>query len=140
MEEILKFLPELSDEAKAELEKALNDQYEKGRADLLSQQEKDAFDTAISAELEKCGALDMELVRSVMDMENIIFEEGSFLGLDEEICRIKGEYGFLFRQDCPQFSGMMTSGKDVDISSMNYLERLKLYRENPGAYRMHCGK
>ena len=140
MEELLMILPELSDEAKAELEQALSGQYEKGKNDQIKKQEKESFDAAIVKELENAGALNSEMALSVMDMENILFEDGEFLGFSEELARVKNEYGFLFRQEGPQFSSGQATGDDIDLASLNYLERLKLYRENPDLYKLKMNK
>jgi len=137
MEELLKLLPELSDEVKAELEKAFSAQYEKGRSDLIKEQEKSCFDEAVTRALEDAGAIDTEIAFSVMDMENVIFEAGDFLGLSDEIDRVKSQYGFLFHQDGPQFSAGNSDSDEIDLSALNYLERLRLYRENPELYKLH---
>ena len=140
MEELLKILPELSDEAKAELEKALLSRYKQGKSDQAKEQEKVDFDLALSKALESAGAIDTAVSRSVMDLDNVLYEKGEFLGLTEEIERIKKEYAFMFHQDCPHFSAGMNGDGDVRLGELNYMERLKLYHENPELYRMQVSR
>ena len=140
MEELLEHLPELSEEAKAEIEKALLARYKQGKSDQLREQERVDFDLALSKALESAGAIDTAVSRSVMDLDNVLYEKGEFLGLTEEIERIKKEYGFLFHQERPQFTAGLKSDGDVSISGLNYMERLKLYHENPELYRMQTSR
>ena len=137
MEELLKLLPELSEEAKAELEKALANRYEQGKTDQRMEQDKINFDSAVERALLDAGAIDTAISKSVMDFENVLFEGGEILGLGEEIDRVKKEYGFLFRMDCPQFSASSGNDEDIDLTSLNYIERLKLFKENPELYRRY---
>ena len=140
MEELLAFLPEISEEAKREIEKALLSKYKQGKSDQLKEEEKKSFELALDEALEKAGAIDAKVSRTVIDLDSVIYESGEFLGLTEEIDRIKNEYAFLFHQDTPQFTRGANNSGDVDVSALNYLERLKLYRENPELYRLHTSK
>ena len=137
MEELLKFLPELSEEAKAELERALADKYQQGKCDQRMEQDKITFDNAVEQALIDAGAVDTALSKSVMDFENVLCEDGEILGLGEEIERVKKEYAFLFRMDCPQFSTPPAKDEEIDLSGLNYIERLKIFKENPELYRKY---
>ena len=139
-EKLLELIGEVSEETKEEIKNALLTEYERGRGDQIKEQEKNALKDAVVSMLEEAGALDTELAKSVMNMESVICENGEISGLSEEIDRIKGEYAFLFRQDCPHFSSGSGGENEVDISSLNYLERLRLFKENPDLYKLQMNK
>lgn len=139
-EKLLEIIGDISDEAKDELKNALLAEYEKGREDRIAEEEQTALADLVTSKLEEAGALDTELAKSVMNMESVAFENGEMTGLSEEIERLKSEYGFLFRQDGPQFSREASGSADVDISTLNYLERLKLFKENPDLYKLQMNK
>ena len=140
IDEIMKILPDISDEEKEALLSILEGEYEKGKADAKSEQDKIDYDQALSSRLADSGALCEKATLAVMDMENIIFENGEFLGLDEEIERVKNEYAFLFRQDVPHFSSGDGLENEPDISALNYMERLRLFKENPDLYKLKMNK
>jgi len=53
----------------------------------------------IEKALEKAGVWSEKAVRAMLDMENIRVENGRVTGLEEEIERVKNEYGILFKQN-----------------------------------------
>lgn len=139
-EKLLELIGDVSEEAKAEIKNSLEASYEKGKADQLEAQQRESLAEKIVSELEASGAFDTELAKSVMNMDNILTEDGKVSGLLEEIERLKTEYGFLFRQEGPQFSRGAAQKDEVDISSLNYLERLRLFKENPDLYKLQMNK
>jgi len=140
IEEIMKILPDISEEEKEAVLKILESEYEKGKQDAKSEYEKIDFDQALSSRLSDSGALCEKATIAVMDMENVVFENGEFLGLDEEIERVKAEYAFLFKQEVPHFSTGDGMEDEQDISALNYMERLRLFKENPDLYKLRMNK
>ena len=139
-EKLLELIGQVPDGAEGEIKNALLAEYERGRSDQIKEQEKNTLKDTVVSKLEEAGALDTELARSVMNMEAVKWENGEISGLSEEIERIKVEYAFLFRQDCPHFSSGNGRESEIDISSLNYLERLRLFKENPDLYKLQMNK
>lgn len=139
-DKLLELIGEVSDEVKEEIKNALDARYEQGKSDQIAEHEKSSLADMVASALTNAGVYNEELALGLLDMEKITFENGEARGLTEEIERIKNEYAFLFRQDGPQFSAGSSGDNEVDISSLNYLERLRLFKENPDLYKLQMNK
>jgi len=95
-------------------------------------------DTALEVALEKANSKSTKALRALIDMEKVGFEDGQITGLSQQIDMLKAECGFLFFEDDekPKFTkGPAPFENKIDISSLSYKERLKLYCEMPDVYQ-----
>jgi len=88
-------------------------------------------------EMSKRGVKNIDAAMRLFDMEGIEDES-----LSERIDSFVLENDFLFEQNNPKpvFSGNVSSEKETGVTKdefnkMGYIERLKLFNENPEAYR-----
>jgi hypothetical protein len=87
--------------------------------------------------MSKRGVKNIDAAMRLFDMEGIEDES-----LSERIDSFVLENDFLFEQNNPKpvFSGNVSSEKETGVTKdefnkMGYIERLKLFNENPEAYR-----
>ena len=100
------------------------------------------FNVALEKELIKAGAKDIKLVKTVLDTDQIKFEDGKIEGLTEQLESVKESYDYLFAKDGKGLSNVTTkhSGRGnkitiEDFKNMTYTEKNELYNKNPGLYK-----
>lgn len=139
-EQIKKLIPDITEEQLAGLETLISEAVAK-------ETEKSAGEIK-NAELERllkaAGAKNAETVKPLLDADKLVLTKEGLAGFEEEIARIKKEYGYLFDSDSkkPQFTA--PSGRDAavtpeEFSGMSYRKRLKLFAENPQLYKQLVG-
>lgn len=95
---------------------------------------------ALSAELTNTGTVDVELLRACIDEEALIYKDGVFIGLSEQVSALKETKPYLFsnQESKKQIKGARfnessdnSGGKNepVDLSKMSYPEACA-YLEN----------
>lgn len=155
-EEILEILPEISEE---DLEKLLNlfeealgaektsdeellkikqEEYDRGYMEAEGKFRQAEFERLLALELENAGAKNEKALRALLNLEEIEFSDGKFLGLAEQIEALKNECPYLFAsgEEKPKFTKEV-SGKSekIDFSKLSYKERLKMFRDMPELYK-----
>ena len=135
--------------SKEEHEKALAD-----RDNTIKQIKKDGeekiknmiLDNAINNGLTKAGAKHSDLLSSKIDRTNLkVNEDGSVVGLDEQIKSCKETYKDLFEVTLggstpPNPDGKPTTITKEQFNKMGYLERVKLNQDNPELYNSLKGE
>ena len=101
------------------------------------------FDFALDKSLSSVKAKDNKLLRALLDMDNIKYQEGKLEGLEKQIEAIKSTHGYLFEEEKITSTGSVgnfgrSAGKvgitKEQFSKMNYQERNNLYKENKDLY------
>lgn len=91
--------------------------------------------------LKSSGARDLKLVKTVLNQEELKFEDGNIIGLDEQLAQVKENYDFLFANESSPNVAFKKRGSSSssltkeDFSKMSYSEKTKLHNENPGLYK-----
>lgn len=145
--EFLKSLGLDEDKATAllqEIEALICAEYERGLAEGRASLDEYKANQAVSAVLNSCGAKNPELLKSLIDMDALVFENGEVSGLKEQIAAIKQENPFLFEEEqpSPHFSAKVKSENKISKKSfdkMSYMDRVKLYSTNPTLYKQLIG-
>lgn len=96
------------------------------------------FDYALDLSLSSVKAKDNKLLRALLDMDSIKYQEGKINGLEGQIEAIKSTHGYLFEEEKPVNTGGVGNfgrGKASAITkeqfkSMSYMERMNLYNTN----------
>lgn len=139
-EQIKKLIPDITEEQLAGLETLIGEAVAK-------ETEKSAGEIK-NAELERllkaAGAKNAETVKPLLDTDKLVLTKEGLAGFEEEIERIKKEYGYLFDSGSkkPQFtapSGREAAVTPEEFSGMSYRKRLKLFAENPQLYKQLVG-
>lgn len=102
------------------------------------------FDFALDKGLSSAKVKDTKLIKALLDMENIKYQEGNLEGLDSQIEAIKTSHSYLFdteQQQVPPGSGFNPLGGNEDtgitkekFKTMNMAQRIKLRNEDPSLY------
>ncbi len=140
MKNLKKLFPQMSEEQSAELEKALNSAYEKGKTEAGDRHKKNEFENALNAALIKAAAKNVTALKALLDMSAISMENGELNGLSEQIDRLKRENGYLFSEGGkkPEFTAAANSKQKMtskEFEKLSYKKRLKLFKENPELYK-----
>lgn len=111
---------------------ALAEEWETKYNQAMAQRQADLKATALLAELRNAGTVDAELLKSCIDESSIIYKDGTFIGLSEQIAKIKEEKPYLFVSETdtkPKFKGAQfnessdsSQEEPVDLSKMSFPE------------------
>lgn len=123
----------------SEIDSALSAEYERGLLEGQSQLDEFKNEQALNNELSKSGAKNPEILKPLIDLTSVSFENGEIRGLDEQIEKIRQENPFLFEDDkpAPRFTLRPESSDKITKKSfdkMSYMDRVKLYSKNPALY------
>ena len=80
--------------------------------------EKD-FNYALEDALKGSKSKNNKLVKALLDMEKIKYEDGKIVGLDEQLKTIKEENSFLFEKEVPGAPDFLTGGKEGNTNNSN---------------------
>ncbi|MBR2917099.1 MAG: phage scaffolding protein [Clostridia bacterium] len=122
-----------------EVKLLLEEEFSRGEKEGLSQLDKYKFDEAVENELIKTKAKNPELLKSLLDFDSVLYEDGEFLGLTEQLDRLKEENPFLFEEEgtAPKFSRKAKGDDHItkkDFDAMPYAQRVSLFSKNPALY------
>ena len=112
---------------------------EKAKADADKQISQMKFDYALSAALTGAKAKNAKAVKALLDMDGLKFNDGTIVGLDEQLAQIKADNDYLFESDepAPEFvkgtNGGSGSVGGKKPSEMTYTELCDYMAQNPGA-------
>ena len=113
------------------------------QSDYESKISKMEFDFALDKSLSSVKAKDNKLLRALLDMDNIKYQEGKLEGLEKQIESIKSTHGYLFEEEKITSTGSVgnfgrSAGKvgitKEQFDKMSYQERNNLYKENKDLY------
>ena len=113
------------------------------QSDYESKISKMEFDFALDKSLSSVKAKDNKLLRALLDMDNIKYQEGKLEGLEKQIEAIKSTHGYLFEEEKITSTGSVgnfgrSAGKvgitKEQFDKMSYQERNNLYKENKDLY------
>lgn len=128
----------------AQAEDIANAEYERGLSEGRAELENFKAGQAISALLSECGAKNPEILKPLINMDAVTFENGEISGLQEQIAAIKAENPFLFEEEgtVPRFTARLKSPDKIskgNFERMSYMDRVKLYSQNPTLYKQLKG-
>lgn len=102
------------------------------------------FDFALDKSLSSAKVKDTKLIKALLDLDNIKYQEGNLEGLDSQIEAIKTSHSYLFdtgEQQVPPSGGFNPTGGNENavitkeqFNSMGYFDRLNLKETNPTLY------
>ena len=102
------------------------------------------FDFALDKSLSSAKVKDTKLIKALLDMDNIKYQEGNLEGLESQIEAIKTSHSYLFDTEQPPVppgTGFNPTGGNVNtgitkeqFNGMSYFERLNLKETNPALY------
>lgn len=132
----------LSEEASAsllaEIETALNAEYERGLSEGQALLDEFKFNQAIAEALLETDAKNPEILKALIDFSAITSENGEIIGLSEQLEAIRQENPFLFEDNSvPKFTRRPKSSDQItkkDFDAMSYSDRVKLFSKNPALY------
>ncbi len=132
----------LSEEASAsllaEIETALNEEYERGLSEGQALLDEFKFNQAIAEALLETDAKNPEILKALIDFSAITSENGEIIGLSEQLEAIRQENPFLFEDNSvPKFTRRPKSSDQItkkDFDAMSYSDRVKLFSKNPALY------
>lgn len=99
------------------------------------------YNHKLEGALKDSGARDLKLVKTVLNQEELKFEDGNIIGLDEQLSRVKENYDFLFASEGSPNVALKKKGSSAssltkeDFGKMSYSEKTKLHNENPKLYK-----
>ena len=103
---------------------------------------KERLYNSAKTEISKRGVKNIDAAMKLFDFDSIEFTENPASDISQKIDEFVLENDFLFEANIkkPVFSGNVSSENDTvitkaDFAKMGYIERLKLFNENPEAYR-----
>lgn len=116
---------------------------EKHEQDLAAAKQKEEdilLSHAIDNALKDAKARCLPAVMALINRDEIVWENGTVVGLSEQIAALKQEHGYLFEagEDNLQFirpaegSAALSS---EEFQKLGYMDRLKLKKEQPGLYQ-----
>ena len=122
-----------------EVKSLLQSEFARGEKEGLSQLESYKFEQAIENELNKANAKNPALLKSLLDLEAVLYEDGEFVGLSEQLDQLREENPFLFEEEAhaPKFSRKAKSCDQItkkDFDAMPYAQRVSLFSKNPALY------
>lgn len=110
----------------------------KSNAEIL----KERLINSAKTEISKRGVKNIDAAMKLFDMEGIEGEQDAHEELSRRVDAFVMENDFLFESDNPKpvFSGNVRNEKEAGVTKeefnkMGYIQRLKLYNENPEAYK-----
>ncbi len=114
-------------------------EFARGEKEGLSQLESYKRSEYIEDELSKTKAKNPELLKSLLDFDAVLYEDGEFSGLIEQLDRLREENPFLFEEEAaiPKFSRKAKSCDQItkkDFDAMPYAQRVSLFSKNPALY------
>lgn len=107
------------------------------------------FEHKFHEKLKTAGAKDVNLVKAILDMEKISFEDGEIKGFDEELAEKKNNYEYLFESAEPArkpgFSKKLNLGATGSVSKEEFAnysptQRNELFKSDPALYSQLTGK
>ena len=113
------------------------------QSDYESKISKMEFDFALDKSLSSVKAKDNKLLRALLDMDNIKYQEGKLEGLEKQIEAIKSTHGYLFEEEKITSTGSVgnfgrSAGKvgitKEQFDKMSYSERMELYTNDRSTY------
>lgn len=122
-----------------EVKSLLENEFARGEKEGLAQLENYKLSEYIENELSKTKAKNPELLKSLIDFDAVLYEDGAFSGLSEQIDLIREENPFLFEEETavPKFSRKAKSCDQItkkDFDAMPYAQRVSLFSKNPALY------
>ena len=122
-----------------EVNSLLEKEFSRGEESGLLELDNYKFNQAVDSEIAKTKAKNPALLKSLLDFESVLYENGEFLGLSEQIGHIKEENPFLFEEEisAPKFSKKANSADKItkkDFDAMPYSKRVNLFSQNPALY------
>lgn len=99
------------------------------------------YNHKLEGALKDSGARDLKLVKTVLNQEELKFEDGNIIGLDEQLNQVKENYDFLFASEGSPNVALKKKGSSAssltkeDFGKMSYSEKTKLHNENPKLYK-----
>ena len=122
-----------------EVNTLLEKEFSRGEENGLMELDNYKFNQAVDSEIAKTNAKNPALLKSLIDFESVLYENGEFLGLAEQIEHIKEENPFLFEEEtsAPKFSKKANSADKItkkDFDAMPYSMRVNLFSKNPALY------
>lgn len=123
-----------------EVSMLLDLEYERGLSDGSAKIEELKLSQLIEKELLKSGCKNPEILNKIIDTSKISLEDGNILGLSEQLETIKAQNPYLFEDDipAPHFAKRHRGSEELSRASferMSYMDRVKLYSNNPGLYK-----
>lgn len=100
-------------------------------------------DSALMQALDKTNTLDADLLKSCIDMDALVYKDGKYIGLDEQLESIKENKPYLFeaaKPKAPTIKGAQigdpsepfsSGGEPVNFSEMTYSEIMDYLAKHP---------
>lgn len=143
-EELISLVPQLTEDDAEKILELFSEiilekstEYENAVAELESRYAKAELDRMIKEELQKANPKSADILKALLDEDNIAIENGALTGLSEQIESLKKNYEFLFQnsEEKPKFTKETKNPiEDLDLKKLSYKDRLKLYSEMPEVY------
>jgi len=133
-------LKSLFEEKEQELT-ALKEEQAKELEHVKQQAENEKFSMALQHALSRAGAKNAKAVQALLSMEGLRLENGTIMGLSEQLDVLKKENGYLFEDEKGRVHFVRPGGSaDVAVTpeefqKMGYMEKLKLKKEQPDLYQ-----
>lgn len=99
--------------------------------------------TVLMQALDKTNTLDADLLKSCIDMDALVYKDGKYIGLDEQLESIKENKPYLFeasKSQAPNIKGakigdpsdpFTTGGSQVNFKEMTYSEIVDYVKQHP---------
>ena len=122
-----------------EVKVLLEEEFARGEKEGQKELENYKLSEYIEGELLKAKAKNPELLKSLLDLDSVLYENGEFSGLIEQLDLIKEENPFLFEEEtsAPKFTRKAKSCDQItkkDFDAMPYAQRVSLFSKNPALY------
>jgi len=97
----------ISELEKVDVETIKTAEYERGKTEGSAEVEKFKFNSALDTKLKDSKVKDPKVIKGLLDMEKIKYENGVITGVDELITPLKESHDYLFDSDkkLPNFAG-----------------------------------
>lgn len=128
-----------------EARKAAED-WEKKFRDSEKARAEDAKNNALMEALRQTNTRDADLLKACLDMDKLIYDEGKFIGLDDQIAAIRENKSYLFEDPTkPVIKGAhLSEPKDldqggeppVDFAKMTYSQMMAYIEKHPEAAKL----
>lgn len=131
----------LSEFENIDVDKLKTDEYDRGKKDAQKEFAQFKMESALEKALSGAGAKNTKILKGLLDMDKISFENDELSGLDEQIEQIRKDNDYLFESQTPppkftketktQANGEITKEQ---FAKMGYGDRMKIYSESPELY------
>lgn len=93
--------------------------YQTREEQVKQEREQQAFETALSRQLQQAGAKSVKAAEALLDREKLSLEDGKISGLDEQISSLRQEFDYLFtsqEETPPRAAASATGGGEEQRS------------------------